>query len=302
MARVCDMSDKDWLAERFEGHRERLNALALRILGSHAEAEETVQDAWVRLSKSDAEQVEDLGRWLTTVVSRLCLNVLQSRRVRAEKTFDLGALEQLPDQHAEADPEQQALLADSIGLALLIVLDQLTPSERVAFILHDMFDVPFAEIAPILGKSAVASRQLASRARRRVRQADVPSHRDESRRCRLVSAFLAASRNHDFVALLRYLDPSVVMRVDKTALELGAVEIRGSEEVARSFVGRMGGAQPMLVNGVMGAVWAPGGQLRVVFNFKTIGEKIVEIELIGDPQRLRTINLERYSMQPANLE
>ena len=296
------MSDKDWLAERFEQHRGRLNALALRILGSHAEAEETVQDAWLRLSRSDAEEVEDLGRWLTTVVSRLCLNVLQSRRVRAENPFDLGALEQLPDQDAEADPEQQALLADAIGLALLIVLDQLTPSERVAFVLHDMFDVPFAEIAPILGKSAMAARQLASRARRRVRQAEVPSHRDESRHLRLVSAFLDASRNHDFAALLRYLDPSVVMRVDKTALELGAVEIRGSEEVARSFVGRMGGAQPMLINGTIGAVWAPGGQPKVVFNFKVIGDKIVEIELIGDPQRLRTFNLALYAAQPANLE
>jgi RNA polymerase sigma factor (sigma-70 family) len=296
------MTDKEWLAERFEEHRGRLNTLAYRILGSHAEAEETVQDAWIRLSGSDADQVEDLGHWLTTVVSRLCLNVLQSRRTRAEEPFDLGALESLPEQDAKADPEEEAILADSIGLALLIVLDQLTPTERVAFVLHDMFDIPFNEIAPILGKSGMAARQLASRARRRVRHADVPSFRDELRRHRLVSAFLAASRNRDFQALLRYLDPSVVMRVDKTALELGAIEIRGREEVARSFAGRMGGAQPALVSGALGAVWAPGGTPKVVFNFKVIGDKIVEVELIGDAERLRTMNLELHSIKSTNRE
>jgi len=279
------MSNQEWLAQRFEEHRARLNALAHRILGSRAEAEETVQDAWIRLSRSDAAEVENLGGWLTTVVSRLCLNVLQSRRTRAEEPLDLGALEPLPDRDVRADPEQQALLADSIGLALLVVLDQLTPSERVAFVLHDMFDVPFEEIAPILGKSASAARQLASRARRRVRQADAPAHRDDLRHRRLVSAFLSASRNRDFEALLRYLDPSVVMRI-------GAVEIHGSQEVARSFVGRLGGAQPALVNGVMGAVWAPGGKPKVVFAFRVVGDKIGEVELIGDPERIRTFRLD----------
>jgi len=286
------MSDQEWLAQRFEEHRARLNALAHRILGSRAEAEETVQDAWIRLSRSDADQVENLGRWLTTVVSRQCLNVLQSRRTRSEEPLDLGAMEPLPNRDVHADPEQEALLADSIGLALLVVLDQLTPSERVAFVLHDMFDVPFEEIAPILGKSASAARQLASRARRRVRQADAPSHRDELRHRRLVSAFLSASRNRDFEALLRYLDPSVVMRIDKTALELGAVEIHGSQDVARAFVGRLGGAQPALVNGVMGAVWAPGGKPKVVFAFRVVGDKIGEVDLIGDPERIRTFTLD----------
>ena len=279
------MSNQEWLAQRFEEHRARLNALAHRILGSRAEAEETVQDAWIRLSRSDAAEVENLGGWLTTVVSRLCLNVLQSRRTRAEEPLDLGAMEPLPDLDVHADPEQEALLADSIGLALLVVLDQLTPSERVAFVLHDMFDVPFEEIAPIVGRSAGAARQLASRARRRVQQADAPSHRDELWHRRLVSAFLSASRNRDFEALLRYLDPSVVMRV-------GAVEIQGSQEVARSFVGRLGGAQPALVNGVMGAVWAPGGKPKVVFAFRVVGDKIGEVEMIGDPERIRTFSLD----------
>jgi len=274
------MSNQEWLAQRFEEHRARLNALAHRILGSRAEAEETVQDAWIRLSRSDAAEVENLGGWLTTVVSRLCLNVLQSRRTRAEEPLDLGAMEPLPDRDVHADPEQEALLADSIGLALLVVLDQLTPSERVA-----LFDVPFEEIAPIVGRSAGAARQLASRARRRVQQADAPSHRDELWHRRLVSAFLSASRNRDFEALLRYLDPSVVMRV-------GAVEIHGSQEVARSFVGRLGGAQPALVNGVMGAVWAPGGKPKVVFAFRVVGDKIGEVELIGDPERIRTFSLD----------
>jgi len=296
------VSNQEWLAERFEEHRERLKALAYRILGSHADAEETVQDAWIRLSRSDAEQVENLGRWLTTVVSRLCLNVLQTRRTRMEEPFDLGAVEPLPYQDARADPEHEALLADSIGLALMIVVDQLTPSERVAFVLHDLFEVPFDEIAPILGRSAAAARQLASRARRRVRQADTPSHRDELRHRRLVSAFLAASRNRDFDALLRYLDPAVVMRVDRTAFELGAIETRGSQEVARSFFGRMGGAQPALVNGAMGAVWAPGGKPKVVFTFKVVGDTIREIDLKGDPERIRTLSLDFDGMKVTELE
>ncbi len=172
------------------------------------------------------------------------------------------------------------------------MLDQLTPSERVAFVLHDMFDVPFEEIAPILRKSPIAARQLASRARRRVRQADAPSHRDEPRHRRLVSAFLSASRDRDFEALLCYLDPSVVMRVDNTSRELGAVEIHGSHDVARSFIGRLGGAQPARVNGVMGAVWAPGGEPRVVFTFRVVGDKIGEVELIGDRERVRTFSLD----------
>src|SRR5262245_17831492 len=289
---TCDMSNQEWLAERFENHRQRLNALAYRILGSHAEAEETVQEAWIRLSRSDANQVEDLGRWLRTVVSRLCLNVLQSRRARAEEHLELAAQETLPSQDARTDPEQEALLADSIGLALLVVLDQLTPSERVAFVLHDMFEVPFDEIAPVLGKSAVAARQLASRARRRVRQANAPAHPDVRHHRRLVSAFLAASRNRDFEALLRHLDPSVVMRVDKTSLELGGAEIRGSQAVARAFVGRLGGAQPALVNGVLGAVWAPRGEPRVVFTFTVVGNKIGEVELIDDPERIRRLSLD----------
>jgi len=286
------MSNQEWLAQRFEEHRARLNALAHRILGSRAEAEETVQDAWIRLSRSNADQVKNLGGWLTTVVSRLCLNVLQSRRTRAEEPLDLRAMEPLPDRDVHAEPEEEALLADSIGLALMVVLDRLTPRERVAFVLHDTFDVPFEEIASILGSRASAARQLASRARRKVRQTNAPTYWDELRHRRLVSAFLSASRNRDFEALLRYLDPSVVMRVDRTALELGAIEIHGSQDVARSFVGRLGGAQPALVNGVMGAVWAPGGEPKVVFAFRVVGDKIGEVELIGDPERIRTFSLD----------
>lgn len=291
-------SDKDRLAEHFEQHRKRLNALASRIVGSHAEAEEAVQDAWIRLSRADPKQIENLGSWLTTVVSRLCLNVLQSRRAGSAVPLDLvESLDQLPDLHEETDPEQQALLAESVGVALLLVLDQLTPGERVAFVLHDMFDLPFDDIATILGKSATAARQIASRARRRVRQADAPFHRDERHR-RLVSAFLDASRKGNFEALLSYLDPSVVIRVNKT----GTADIRGSNDVARLFVGRLGGVQPALVNGVMGAVWAPGGEPKTVFNFKAIDDKIIEVELISDPEQLRTLSLELYLVPPRNLE
>jgi len=288
----CDVSDDDWLAARFEEHRARLNALAYRMLGSRTEAEDTVQDAWLRVSRSDATGVANLGGWLRTVVSRLCLNVLQSRRARPEVPFDLEALEPIASQDERSDPEQEALLADSIGLALHIVLDTLTPSERVAFVLHDMFEVPFEEIAPILDRRAAATRQLASRARRRVHQVDTSAMSDRARHYKIVDAFLAASKNRDFVALLQYLDPSVVLRADQAAVALGAVEVRGSEQVARSFVGKLGGAKPAMVNGSLGAVWIPGGQPRVVFTFEVSGERITAVELIADRERLQELELD----------
>jgi len=262
------------------------------MLGSTSEAEDAVQDAWLRLSRSDADAIGNLESWLTTVVSRLCLNVLQSRRARPEVTFDPQVLEPLKDSDAQADPEQEALLSDSIGMALLIVMDALTPSERVAFVLHDVFAIPFEEIASILGRSTPAARQLASRARRRVQRAESNQEGDPRRHQRLVDAFLAASRNRDYAALLSYLDPSVTLRADQAALELGAVEIHGAEEVARSFVGRMGGARPALVNGTLGAVWIQNGKPRVVFVFEIGDAGITGVELIADPERLREIKLE----------
>src|SRR5439155_2359984 len=224
----CDVSDDDWLAARFEEHRARLSALAYRMLGSRTEAEDTVQDAWLRVSRSDATGVANLGSWLATVVSRLCLNVLQSRRARPEVPFDLEALEPIASQDERSDPEREALLADSIGLALHIVLDTLTPSVRVAFVLHDMFEVPFEEIALILDRSAAATLQLASRARRRVRQVDTSAMSDRARHYKIVDAFLAASKNREFGALLQYLDPSVGLSAYMAAITHGAVEVRGS--------------------------------------------------------------------------
>ena len=285
------MHDTDYLAQTFEEHRTRLTAVANRMLGSASEADDAVQEAWIRLSRSDAEAIENLGAWLTTVLSRVCLNMLQARRSRPEVPLGFDAPEPATDPLADADPEHEALLADSIGLALLVVLDTLAPAERVAFVLHDMFGVPFEEIAPIVGRNAPAARQLASRARRRVRREDAGGEASRLRHAKLVDAFLAAARNGEFDRLLAVLDPDVVLRADPTAARMGvAQEIHGVTEVG-AFSRRARGATPALLDGAAAAVWVVDGQPRVVYRFTTTGETITAIELIADPDRLRALDL-----------
>jgi RNA polymerase sigma factor (sigma-70 family) len=285
------MHDTDLLAQRFEEHRTRLTAVAYRMLGSASEAEDAVQEAWLRLSRSDADSIENLGGWLTTVLSRVCLNVLQGRRSRPEVPLDPEAAEPAAGHTAGSDPEHEALLADSIGLALVIVLDTLSPAERIAFVLHDMFGVPFEEIAPIVGRNAPAARQLASRARRRIRREDASPEADRLRHAKLVDAFLAAARNGEFDRLLALLDPDVVLRADRAAAEMGAAEeIHGAAEVA-SFSRRARGATPALLDGAAAVVWLVGGQPRVVYSFTTSGERITAIDLVADPASLRRLDL-----------
>ncbi|HTG49614.1 MAG TPA: sigma-70 family RNA polymerase sigma factor [Gemmatimonadales bacterium] len=283
------MTDADLLARRFETDRARLRAIAYRMLGSRTDAEDAVQEAWLRLSRAGDANVENLGGWLTTVVARVCLDMLRVRRARREEFAD----EAVTRLAATADAEQEALLAESVGLAMLVVLDRLTPAERVAFVLHDMFDLPFEEIAGIVGRSVDASRQLASRARRRVRGATGDPEADRDRQRQVVEAFLAASRRGDFDALLALLDPSVVARADAAAVAAGAApEVRGAAEVATTFAGRARAARPALVDGHVGLAWAPGGRPRVVFDFTTENGRIVAIDLIADPAHLGELELE----------
>jgi RNA polymerase sigma factor (sigma-70 family) len=285
------MHDTDWLAQHFEEHRARLTAVANRMLGSASEADDAVQEAWIRLSRSDADAIENLGAWLTTVLSRVCLNMLQARRSRPEVPLAPDAPEQHAGPVAEDDPEHEALLADSIGLALLIVLDTLSPAERVAFVLHDMFGVPFEEIAPIVGRNAPAARQLASRARRRVQREDAGGEADRLRHAKLVDAFLAAAREGEFDRLLALLDPGVVLTADVTAAAMGtAPEVHGAAAVG-AFSRRARGATPALLDGAAAAVWIVDGELRVVYRFTTSGERITAIDLIADPERLRALDL-----------
>jgi RNA polymerase sigma-70 factor (ECF subfamily) len=285
------MEQHDLLAERFEEHRTRLRAVAYRMLGSASEADDAVQEAWLRLSRSDSSGVDNLGGWLTTVVARVCLTMLQSRRSRREELVGSHLPEPVASPEDGGDPEHEALLADSVGLALLVVLDTLAPAERLAFVLHDMFAVPFDEIAPIVGRSPAAARQLASRARRRV-QGAAPTDGDLNRRREVVDAFLAASRRGDFDALLAVLDPEVVLRSDHAAVKTGASkEVRGAAAVAGTFSGRARTAQLALIDGAPGAVWAPGGKPRVVIGFTMAGGKIVAIDLLADPERLRQLDL-----------
>jgi RNA polymerase sigma-70 factor (ECF subfamily) len=262
------------------------------MLGSLSEADDAVQETWLRLSRSDISGVENLGAWLTTVVARVCLDMLRSRKSRREEPLAAHAPEPIGSRAGRGDPEQEALLADSVGLALLVLLDTLKPAERLAFVLHDIFAVPFDEIAPIVGRSPSAARQLASRARRRVRGATTVEDADLARQRVVVDAFLAASRDGDFDALLAALDPDVVLRADQAAVQAGAPsEVRGAPAVAKQFSGRARFARPALVNGAVGAVWAPGGQPRVVFGFTIMRGKIVAIDLVAGPERLRQLDL-----------
>ncbi len=251
------MADHDWLAERFELDRTRLRAVAYRMLGSVHEADDAVQEAWLRLSRSGASDVENLSGWLTTVVARVCLDVLRARKAKREEPLH----EVAPDSATlgEDGPEHVAVLGDSVGLALVVVLETLTPAERVAVVLHDLFAMPFEEIAPIVGRSPAAARQLASRARRRLRGASATGEVDRRRRQAIVEAFLAASRGGDLGALLALLNPDVVLRADGAAVQMGAeAEVRGAEAVAGTFAGRARVAQPALVDGVAGAVCIAG--------------------------------------------
>src|SRR5216684_1548651 len=272
------MDEHEWLAEQFEAERPHLRAVAYRMLGSLSEAEDAVQEAWLHLSRADTSGVANLGGWLTTVVARVCLDMLRSRKSRREEP--LGA-EVPPVSRADGiDPEHEALLADSVGLALLVVLGTLDPAERLAFVLHDMFAVPFDEIAPIVGRSPTAARQLASRARRRVQGAATVPDADFTRQREVVDAFLAASRGGDFGALLALLDPDVVFRADSAAVKAGiragiSAESRGASAVAGFFSKPGNNAQLALINGAAGSVWAPGGRPRVAFAFTVAHGKVV---------------------------
>jgi RNA polymerase sigma factor (sigma-70 family) len=289
------MDQGDWLAERFEAHRPHLKAVAYRLLGSASDADDAVQGAWLRLSRADTSGVENLGGWLTTLVARECLDMLRARTSRREQP--LGA--HLPDpiiSHTDVvDPEQQALLAEGVGLALLVVLDTLAPAERLALVLHDMFAVPFDQIAAILGRSPAAARQLASRARRRVHGAARVPDADLARQRAVVEAFLAAARDGDFAALVAVLDPDVVLRADRGAVPGGASrEVRGARAVAEGALGfsrRARLARPALVNGAVGVVWAGRGRLVVVLDLTVRDGKIVAIDILANSERLRQLDL-----------
>ncbi len=289
------MSHADWLAERFESQRSRLIAVAYRMLGSVTDAEDAVQEAWLRLSRSDAAAIDNLNAWLTTVVGRISLNILQSRKSRREAT----ALPQVPDPIVmpddRLDPEHRAIVADSVGLALLVVLETLEPAERLAFVLHDMFGMPFEQIAPLVERSAAATRQLASRARRRVRQAPM-SDADRATQYRVADAFLAAARQGDFEGLLAILDPDIVLRIDGGSLRPGASrEVRGARSVAAGlmqFAALAPFAQSVLVNGDPGFVGrAPDGRVFSVVAVTIREGKIVEMNAITDPQRIEALRL-----------
>jgi RNA polymerase sigma factor (sigma-70 family) len=286
------MAQDDWLADRFEEHRRHLRAVAYRMLGSVNDADDAVQEAWIRLSRSDSSAVENLGGWLTTVVARVALDMLRWRTSRREEPVGEMPLAHSDNGTTRAEPERAAELADSLGPAMLVVLETLSPAERIAFVLHDMFAVPFDEIAPIIGRSPAATRQLASRARRRVQGVDAVAPHDRNRTRRIVEAFLAASRNGDFEALLALLDPDVVLSADGDAVRVGASDlVRGAEAVAQTFSGRARAAQLAMIDGQPGAVWAPGGKARVVFRFSFDDDKITAIELLANSARLGELDL-----------
>lgn len=297
------MDEQDWLARQFEANRGHLRAVAYRMLGSQSEADDAVQEAWLRLSRSDVAEVGNLGGWLTTVVARVALDALRSRKSRREESLGAHRPDEIADDAGGADPEREALLADSIGPALLAILETLSPSERLAYVLHDLFAVPFEEIAPIVDRTPVAARQLASRARRRVRgsTASVDAQADLRRRREIVDAFLAASRGGDFAALLAVLDPDAVLRADAGAVQAARAvpnapqieaEMHGGRRIAETFVGRAQGAKPALVDGLPGAVWAPEGQVRSAFVFAVDRGGIVGIEIVTDPEALSLMEFE----------
>jgi RNA polymerase sigma factor (sigma-70 family) len=289
------VDERDWLADRFEEHRTHLRAVAYRMLGSVSEADDAVQEAWLRLSRSDAREIENLGGWLTTVVGRVCLNMLRSRRTRDESPLDVHVPDPIVSREDGVDPEHEALLADSVGLALLVVLETLTPAERLAFVMHDMFAVPFDELAPMLGRSPEATRQLASRARRRVQGEAPPPDPDVSRQREVVDAFFAASREGDFEALVAVLDPNVVLRADGGPGRPGATHVvhgaRAVAERASRFAHLAPYVRPALINGAAGVVVTPKGRPFSVMAFTVRNGKIAAIDALADPKRLAELDL-----------
>jgi RNA polymerase sigma factor (sigma-70 family) len=290
------MDIHNWLAEQFEAERPRLRAMAYRMLGSLAEAEDAVQEAWLHLSRSDTSNVSNLGGWLTTVAARVCLNMLHARASRREESLEASVPAPITSREGGTDPEEEAELVDSVGLALLVVLDTLAPAERLAFVLHDIFAVPFDEIAPIVERSPTATRQLASRARRRVRGSAMAKDADLAASREVVDAFLAAAREGSFDALLAVLDPDVVVRADRAAVSRGAArEIRGAQAVASAarhyLLGRTQLAQPVLVDGAVGIVVAPRGWLLFLLRLTIRHGKIVAFDTVADPAHLHQLRL-----------
>ena len=289
------MEEQDWLAARFEEHRPRLRAVAYRMLGSVSEADDAVQDTWLRLSRSDADEVENLGGWLTTVTARVCLNMLRSRKTRREEPFGPHVPEPIIDSVAGVDPEHEALLADSVGLALLVVLEMLSPAERLAFVLHDMFAVPFDQIAPIVDRSPEATRQLASRARRRVQGSAPVGDADPDQQREVVNAFLAAAREGDFDALVALLDPDIILRADSgPGLPGATLELRGANEVASralTYARLQLLNRPVLVNGMPGMMSYRDGRPFSVGAITVRGGRIVEMDILADPERLAQLDL-----------
>src|SRR5436190_5062126 len=286
------MNEREWLAERFEEHRTRLRGVAYRMLGSLSEADDAVQEAWLRLSRTDASEVENLGGWLTSVVARVSLNALRARESRREAAMGPRVPEPIVDSADGTDPEHEALLADSVGLALLVVLETLSPAERLAFVLHDMFAVPFDEIAPIVDRSPEATRQLASRARRRIQGENPVPDADLDTQREVVEAFLAAARDGDFDRLVAVLDPDVVLRVDLGAA--GSREVRRAEAVAGQAVtySQLGLVmQPVLINGAVGLVTTREGRPFSIQGFTVRGGKIAEMDILADPERLSQLDL-----------
>ena len=288
------MDERDWLAERFEEHRTRLRAVAYKMLGSLSEADDAVQEAWLRLSRTGADEIDNLAGWLTTVVARVSLNMLRSRDVRREEPLSLRMPDPIIDRADGTDPEHEALLADSVGLALFVVLETLSPPERLAFVLHDIFAVPYEEIAPIVDRSPEAARQLASRARRRLQGENIVPDPDLDAQRRVVDAFLAAAREGSFQGLLELLDPDVVLRVDLGPRAGGLREVRGAAAVAgeaHSFTGLGLVLHPALVNGVPGAVSTHNGEPFSVGSIIVRGGRIVEIDILADPERISQLDL-----------
>lgn len=284
------MQESEWLAKRFEEARGHLRAVAYRMLGSASEADDAVQEAWLRLSRSDADRIENLGGWLTTVVARVCLDTLRSRAARREESLEAEASRTLPGETG-ADPERETILADSVGLAVMVVLDRLEPAERLAFVLHDMFAMPFEEIASIVGRSPVAARQLASRARRRVQGPQPPPKTNLIEQRRVADAFLAALRAGDFDGLIAVLDPNVVVHLDATAGSGASRDIHGAMNWAKGALAfsrqLTRGIEPMLVDREVALVWARTGRLLRVLRFSVVGGRIATIDIIADPARLR---------------
>jgi RNA polymerase sigma-70 factor (ECF subfamily) len=291
------MDEQGWLSERFEENRPRLRGVAYRMLGSLSEAEDAVQEAWLRLQRSDTAAVENLAGWLTTVVSRVCLDMLRSRKSRREEPIGASVAD-----GEGADPEGEAALADSVGVALLVVLDTLAPAERLAFVLHDLFAMPFDEIGPIVGRAPEAARQLASRARRRVRGAPAPSHAGRARQREVVEAFVRAARDGDLAGLLAVLDPDAVVRIDGAARMAGGAadaapttrELRGAATWAKQFIALSRGlrsVQMALIDGSVGLILAPRGQLSRALVFTFTNDRVARVEVVGDPARLREFDI-----------